>query len=207
MNYYIADCHFGHSGILTHDQRPFENVGQMERVMVANWNAVVRPKDTVYILGDFCWGDAEAWFGLLKRLNGKKVLVKGNHDLTEYPEELKAKFEKICDYEEIHDDGRRVILSHYPILFYKRSHNPKYVMLCGHVHVSKENDYLEQFIRAMKTPATEEDVDAHSHNCAQIYNVGAMMPWMDYTPRTLDEIIRRRAEWEAEQARFKQEYV
>ena len=54
MNFYIADCHFGHTAVLRFDHRPFDCVEEMEEIMVMNWNAVVRPGDTVYILGDFC---------------------------------------------------------------------------------------------------------------------------------------------------------
>ena len=68
MNYYIADCHFGHQGAIRFDHRPFDTVEEMERVMISNWNAVVSSRDTVYILGDFCWGKADDWIRILRRL-------------------------------------------------------------------------------------------------------------------------------------------
>lgn len=61
MNYYIADTHFGHNNILHIDRRPFADIYQMEETMVMLWNATVRKKDTVYILGDFCFGKADEW--------------------------------------------------------------------------------------------------------------------------------------------------
>ena len=138
MNYYIADCHFGHPAILHLDHRPFADLRQMEESMTMLWNAAVGKHDTVYILGDFCWGKADEWLRILRHLNGQKVLIQGNHDLTQYPPELRREFADIKDYTEIRDNGRHVILSHYPIPFYKRSGDPNYFMLCGHVHNTKE---------------------------------------------------------------------
>lgn len=195
MNYYIADCHFGHAAVIRFDHRPFGSVEEMEEIMVMNWNATVRPNDTVYILGDFCWGKADDWLRILRKLKGKKVLIRGNHDLKQYPSELREQFVGIADYMETVDngygsEGRKVILSHYPIPFYRHSNNKKYFMLCGHVHNTFENNYLEKWTAELK-----RDVDApgnfHAVSCGQIYNVGCMMPWIYYTPRTLDEIIRR----------------
>lgn len=101
MNYYIADCHFSHKNILHFDQRPFENVEQMEEIMCASWNQTVNEEDTVYILGDFCWGKADEWLKITKKLAGKKILVEGNHDLKQYPLELRAAFVDIKPYLEV----------------------------------------------------------------------------------------------------------
>lgn len=193
MNYYIADCHFGHSAILTFDHRPYSDTSQMEEDMVTRWNSAVHKCDTVYILGDFCWGKADQWLRIIRKLKGNKILITGNHDLKQFPEELRREFSDIKPYAEIVDNGRdnssrKVILSHYPIPFYKHSNNPKYFMVCGHVHATAENDYLEKWTRELRR-STNPDFQ----NRGQIYNVGVMMPWMDYTPRTLDEIIAR---WE-----------
>ena len=194
MNYYIADCHFGHSAVILFDHRPFGGIEEMEEIMVMNWNAAVKPGDTVYILGDFCWGRADDWLRILHRLRGKKVLIRGNHDLKNFPPELQEQFVEVADYMETVDngrgsEGRKVILSHFPIPFYRHSNNRRDFMLCGHVHNTVENSYLERW-----TAELRKDFDAsgnvHAVNAGQIYNVGCMMPWMRYTPRTLDEIIR-----------------
>ncbi len=65
MNYYIADTHFGHGAILNFDHRPFGSLEEMEEIIIMNWNAAVRPGDTVYILGDFCWGKADEWLWIV----------------------------------------------------------------------------------------------------------------------------------------------
>ena len=196
MNFYIADCHFGHTAVLRFDHRPFDCVEEMEEIMVMNWNAVVRPGDTVYILGDFCWGKSDEWLRILRRLKGNKVLIEGDHDLNQFPPELREQFADIKPYKEIVDNGhdnanRKVIMSHFPIPFYKHSNNFKYFMLCGHVHNTGENAFLEKWIAELKETQTTSG-GVHVVNCGQIYNVGAMMPGIHYTPRTLDEIIRGR---------------
>lgn len=188
--YYISDLHFGHKDIILFDHRPFADTVQMEEVMVMYWNATVRPGDTVYILGDFCWGKKDEWLRLIRKLSGQKVLIQGNHDLQSYPAELKKEFVGIYDYKEITDNGRHVIMSHYPIMFYKHSNDPNYYMLCGHVHKTPENDHLERWKAELKRNAAR---GIHFANRGQIFNVGAMMPWMNYCPRTLDEILRRQA--------------
>ena len=191
MNYYIADCHFGHKSILRFDRRPFADLHQMEDVMIMLWNATVRQEDTVYILGDFCWGKADEWLRIIRKLNGTKVLIEGNHDLSIYPDELKNQLAEITPFKEIVDNGkdnsnRKVLMSHYPMPFYKHSNNQKYFMLCGHVHNTAENEHLEKLIKELR-----KDTGGFFQSCGQIYNVGCMMPWMQYTPRSLDEIINR----------------
>lgn len=201
-NFYIADTHFGHENALELDCRPFADLAEMEAAMIQNWNSAVGDEDRVYILGDFVWDGPNHWLELLAKLRGKKVLIRGNHDLTKRQirgpdaEETRAKilaqFETVADYLEIMDGGRHVTLCHYPILFYNGSHRPGNYMLCGHVHASRENDYLEACAQAVRA-----DPRAGQGN---IYNVGCMMLWMDYTPRTLDEIIEKKAAYDGENA-------
>lgn len=187
-NLYIADTHFDHKNILRFDSRPFSTVEEMETVMVQNWNSVIlQPDDTVNIIGDFCWGKEDEWVRILSMLAGNKVLIRGNHDLKNMSSRLRNMFQDVKDYKEITDEGRHVIMSHYPQLLYKGSYNPDCYMICGHVHVTRENDFLERWTEELRQSRREP-----SHSCGNIINVGCMMPWMNYTPRTLDEIIARR---------------
>lgn len=189
MNYYIADTHFGHNAVLQFDHRPFEDIQQMEETMVMLWNATVSPSDIVYILGDFCWGKTDEWVRILQKLKGKKVLIQGNHDLKQYPPELRREFDDINDYKIVIDngygnEGRKVVLCHYPIPFHKHANNKKYYMLHGHVHNTTENIILERWISELRNRP------ADGAGIGQVFNVGCMMPWMEYTPRTLDEILQ-----------------
>ena len=113
------------------------------------------------------------------------MLIRGNHDLKEMTSSLKKMFQDIKDYKEITDGGRHVIMCHYPMLLYKSSYNPDCYMLCGHVHATRENDFLNKWRAELKNSRS-----LNSHNCGNIINVGCMLPYMGYTPRTLDEIIK-----------------
>ena len=184
-NFYIADMHMSHGNVIKFDNRPYNTVEEMNTALINNWNSVVSPEDTVYILGDFCWGKEDAWIEILKLLKGNKCLIRGNHDIKSMSKQLRSLFQDVKDYKEITDNGRHVIMCHYPMPFYKADYNPDCYMLYGHVHVTIENDFME-YIR--KYVRENDKRDSGKHQC-NMYNVGCMMPWMDFYPRTLDEII------------------
>ncbi len=75
--YFTADQHFGHQNIIGYCGRPFHSVGEMNAVLVANWNAVVGPHDTVHVLGDVAMGRREESMPLIGRLAGHKILYRG----------------------------------------------------------------------------------------------------------------------------------
>ena len=179
MNFYIADLHFGHMNIIRFDERPFRDIKEMEESIIKNWNNVVKRGDTVYILGDFCWDKSDEWVRIVDLLYGNKVLIVGNHDLTQYPAILKSKFQDITHYKEIADNGKKVIMCHYPILMYNGCGSQNCYMLCGHVHTTPENDLLEKWRGEVKS----------RYNVGNIINIGCMMPYMNYTPQTLEHIV------------------
>ena len=186
MNYYISDLHLGHANVIKFDGRPFENLEEMHNTIISNWNNRVTDEDTVYILGDFCWGTESEWPHYLKQLNGKKVLIQGNHDIKNPSKQTKKYFLDIKPIKEVKDEGRRVILCHYPMPMYRGAYNKDMYMLYGHVHNTREEIFMRRWRQELR--------DSHSNsgdNRGQFYNVGCMMPWMNYTPRTLDEIIKR----------------
>ncbi len=173
MIYYIADLHFGHKNVLRHDNRPFDDVAAMNETLIRNWNSRVAADDTVYVLGDAFWKGSGV--EIFRRLNGHKRLIRGNHD---YRGELLSLWESVEPYAEIDDGGTRVVLCHYPIPFYNRQHRGA-VMLYGHVHNSRDWVLLEQWKRELR---------ARNIPCRMI-NVGCMLPYVDYTPRTLAELL------------------
>ena len=178
---YIADMHFDHADIISYDNRPFDTVDEMNETMISRWNRAVRPGDLTWILGDFCGGTAERWAEILGRLNGRKALILGNHDSREAAETLKADFEDVAEYREILDCGRHVVLCHYPILAFRDHYFGSY-HLYGHVHVSYEWNIAENAKRLLQNLYVRKDI-------MQMANTGAMIPYMDYTPRTLDELL------------------
>ena len=81
MIWFTSDLHLGHRSVISMQKRPFLDVEEMNRVLIDNYNTAVCQDDTVYILGDLCYrmrvGDAN---DIISGLNGKKYLIKGNHD-------------------------------------------------------------------------------------------------------------------------------
>jgi calcineurin-like phosphoesterase family protein len=100
----ISDTHFYHANILTfttHEGGPrirpdFASVEEMNETMIERWNRVVRPGDHIYHLGDVSMRCSSTLMGeTVRRLNGKKRLVRGNHDKHKASQYIKAGFEEI----------------------------------------------------------------------------------------------------------------
>ena len=176
MIFYIADTHFGHENILQMDSRPFASVEEMDTALIKNWNARVSAHDTVYVLGDALWGKESRCIKIMEQLHGHKHLIQGNHDKVNG--RLGMLWESIKSYDEIRDGDKLVVLSHYPIMFYKAQKFGS-VMLYGHVH---QTGWWHSIQRWQKE---QHDMGIPS----QLINVGCMMEYMAYTPRTLDELL------------------
>ena len=136
--FFIADTHFGDERILKYENRPFESISHMDEEIIHRWNATVDTEDTVYILGDF---GAVGYEGdVLSRLNGKKILVKGNHDTKSNEEYRCFGFSEVYDYPIIIEGFW--ILSHDALYV---NENMPYANLFGHVHNSPIfKDYSKQ---------------------------------------------------------------
>lgn len=197
MRYYIADLHFCHDN-LNHrmDCRGFKDGEAMNEYMIDKWNSRVRANDEVIILGDFCVSTkAEEVNNILSRLKGRKHLIIGNHDkflsLRKFDQ---SHFKWVADYKEIHDNKRKVILSHYPIMCYNSQYrvdgegNPKTYMLYGHVHNTYDeiliNEYkkmTEKHKRIIHGSEEPVNIPCEMINCFCMFS--------DYVPLTLDEWI------------------
>lgn len=176
--FYIADWHYGHANCVAFDNRPFRDVDEMNKALINNWNKVVGKDDIVYILGDMFWCKPIDAIPVLDMLNGQKILIKGNHDGVNNSE-FKKRFVKITDYLEVQDDDKNIVLCHYPIPCFK-NHFYGWYHLYGHVHRSFEHNMMEHSRYLMRS--------LYQKQCL-MFNVGAMMPYINYTPRTLSEII------------------
>lgn len=134
--YFTADQHLGHRAVINMQERPFEDVQEMNRVIISNYNAMVGSDDTVYLLGDICHRiPVEEANKLIDRLKGKKILIKGNHDKRYDP----ALFEEITDFKTIALNGVNIALMHYPMLSWPKSHHGS-LQLHGHVHGNRQNN-------------------------------------------------------------------
>lgn len=139
-----SDTHFGHAGILEWVGRPFADVGRMDEGLIQVWNSLVRPRDTVWHLGDFSLGPKGTAARYFARLNGRKHLIRGNHDGEDV---LSMGWESVQDLASQRVDGVRLVLSHYPMLSWQgSSHNRDghvaSVMCHGHVHGTPRDSRL-----------------------------------------------------------------
>jgi len=140
MNYWFtADTHFGHANIIKYCNRPFKEESEMNKVIIANWNSVVNKNDLVYHLGDFCFGNKDYYFNaFFEQLNGKIILIKGNHD--KLSAKNRDKFFAYSDsYREIEVNGQDITLCHYSMRVWNKSHRGSW-HLYGHSHGSLADD-------------------------------------------------------------------
>ena len=189
--FYIGDLHFGHNNIIKYDDRPFLNVQEMDMSLINNWNSVVTDEDKVIILGDFTMsGDVNYWCSLLGALNGTKCICVGNHDNRKclHNPAVSKHFEWIKETMEIVDGNRRVIVGHYPNFWHKKSYDKNYLSLYAHVHTTVEWEDCKTTQKNLACRASQNPDKILP--LGQVYNVGCMMPFMNYTPRTLDEIVK-----------------
>ena len=80
MRFFTSDTHFGHKNIINLCNRPFDDVTHMNEMLVVNWNKVIGQDDTVYHHGDVALGTIHESLQYIKRLNGTKIQIIGNHD-------------------------------------------------------------------------------------------------------------------------------
>lgn len=167
----IADTHFGHWGVckfLRDDGtklRPWDNPDDMDKALINNWNAVVKNNDRVYLLGDVVIN--RKCLPILYHLKGRKVLVKGNHDIF-----------KLKDYEPYFDDirayvvgnthsGQRYIMSHIPI------HNGSLARFDLNIHGHLHSGFVKD----------RDNNRDKNYMCVSVENI-------NYTPLDLNTIIK-----------------
>jgi calcineurin-like phosphoesterase family protein len=132
----VSDTHFGHAGVchFTHPDdatvklRPWTDPDEMDEEMIRRWNDTVRPSDKVYHLGDVVINRRA--LKTLSRLNGDKVLIRGNHDIFR-DEEYREYFRELRAYHVLNG----MILSHIPV--HEASLGRFGVNIHGHLHASR----------------------------------------------------------------------
>ena len=129
--FFISDTHFCDENIIKYENRPFADTVDMEDVLINNWNRVVKPRDTVFVLGDIS-SEQMATKDIIKHLKGHKILVMGNHDLLARASYLMMGFDVVSPYPIIFNDF--YICSHAPV--YLNDHMP-YANIHGHIHSKK----------------------------------------------------------------------
>lgn len=132
INYFISDTHFFHYNIIKYCNRPFKSLEEMNETIIQNWNKRVKPEDTIFHLGDLAFKYAPSETPdapkkgveqILSRLNGKIILLEGNHD-------TRNGAKTIIETMVINHGGYKIFLTH----------NPNYARInfhfnfCGHLH-------------------------------------------------------------------------
>jgi calcineurin-like phosphoesterase family protein len=129
--WFTSDTHFGHDNIIRYCNRPFRSIEEMDRNIICRWNEVVKPDDTVYFLGDFCFGHPDKY---TKQLNGKIFYINGSHDKNMRGRILSNDI--ACLDNAINDEygnPRKIVICHYAMRSWPLSHYASW-HLFGHHH-------------------------------------------------------------------------
>jgi len=168
----VSDTHFGHAGVckfLRNDGsklRPWDDPEEMDEEMVKRWNETVRPKDKVYHLGDVVINRRA--LKTLGRLNGEKVLIKGNHDIFKL-EDYTPYFKDIRGYHVMHG----MILSHIPI--HEESLARFGTNIHGHLHYNR--------VTMLDTYLSKPIIDPRYH-CVCVEHT-------DFKPILFEDVIKK----------------
>lgn len=134
--FFTSDLHFCHKNIIRFCNRPWSTTEEMNEGLVERWNKKVSPDDTVFCLGDFCFGGSAEWKKWREKLNGHIILIRGNHD-RRMSSTMEGLFDEVLYQAQLEIDGRSVYLNHYPFLTYGgcwRKEKAAVWQLFGHVH-------------------------------------------------------------------------
>lgn len=128
--WFISDTHFYHEKIIGYCGRPFATVDEMNRILIRNWNSVVKGSDTVWHLGDFAlYRTKEQVQQLVSQLHGEIRLIKGNHDRHSNTFYRESGFKEVYDHPIIINDF--MVLSHKPLSIVEGS---GLINIYGHIH-------------------------------------------------------------------------
>jgi len=164
---FIADLHLGHENMAKH--RGFSSADDQDEHIVNQWNSVVNKRDVTYILGDVTMESIKP-YPTLDRLNGRKIVVGGNHDKPNHTKELLKHVETVAGMIQY----KGIFLTHCPVhpmeMNYRIKHN-----IHGHIH----EKLVEYEFRLFGIKLfSRVDRRYHCVSCEQV----------NYTPKTLNEI-------------------
>lgn len=153
----VSDTHFGHIGVCKFTRkdgvtklRPWTDPNEMDEDMVKAWNETVRPNDKVYHLGDVVINRKS--LKIMERLNGDKVLIRGNHDI--FPDiEYRKYFRELRAYHVMHG----MILSHIPI------HADSMARFGVNIHGHTHSNRVMQKVKWGNTDHFDEIIDTRYH--------------------------------------------
>jgi calcineurin-like phosphoesterase family protein len=177
----VSDTHFGHAGVCRFTRsdgitklRPWDNADEMDEFMVKAWNERVKPTDKVYHLGDVVINRKA--LGIMRRLNGDKVLIRGNHDIFR-DDEYREHFRELRAYHVING----MILSHIPI--HSESIGRFGTNIHGHTHANRVMKARGVDARTGEVLYSDE-IDPRYHNVSV-----EQLP--DFAPILFEDVIKR----------------
>lgn len=158
MIYFVSDYHMKHKNVLQFEERPYQNIEEMDNDFIQKWNEVVTEEDTVVLVGDIIFhGKKKDWIEFLDKTKGKKILVKGNHDDSKAIKDLVAEG-YLEDYHEVgysfKEDGIVYWVTHYPMGIGER---PRKYSIHGHIH-NQPSQYLNQINVGVDSPHFKDKV-------------------------------------------------
>jgi calcineurin-like phosphoesterase family protein len=113
MNWYTSDLHIGHEDTIRYNRRPFKDLNEMHEELIRHWNNAVKPNDTIYVMGDLALCSYKELEPIVRRLNGNKVLILGNHDHLSVSQYERLGF-KVYRELKFTIAGKPVRLCHFP---------------------------------------------------------------------------------------------
>jgi calcineurin-like phosphoesterase family protein len=175
-----SDTHFGHAGVCRFTRsdgvtklRPWDNPEEMDEFMVKAWNERVRPNDKVYHLGDVVINRRA--LDIMSRLNGDKVLIRGNHDIFKL-EDYTKHFRDVRGYHVMNG----MILSHIPV--HEESLGRFGVNIHGHLHANRVMRRASSMMEFMQW-GVRERIDPRYH-CVCVEQT-------DFAPILFEDVIKR----------------
>jgi calcineurin-like phosphoesterase family protein len=179
----VADLHFGHKGVCKFTApngvdklRPWDDTETMDDALVEYWNQTVKPEDEVYVLGDVTMNRSA--LPTIGRCNGRKHLIKGNHDTAPIAEYLDY-FYEVSACRVLKD----MILTHIPI--HASGLGRFGVNVHGHLHAYTVKTNVEVLDRVY------QDIDDPRYICVSVEQT-------EWKPVLLDHVreeIKKRKEW------------
>lgn len=138
--FFTSDTHFGHFNICKYCNRPFTSRSEMDKALIQNWNSVVPEDGIVVHCGDFMLPhnkDIKEYMKYMYHLNGKIVLIRGNHDRASLYWE-NEKIIKVRDIATIKVNDIKIFAQHYPCLAFNGD-----FQVFGHIHTLSDGTWSE----------------------------------------------------------------
>jgi len=158
-----SDLHFCHNRDFIYQPRGFDNVYQMNEIIVRNWNNLIYSDDDIYILGDIMLNDDVEGLKLLKSLKGNLHIIRGNHDSNNRWDLYNTCYNivEVIDARFLNYKGYHLFLSHYPCITSNSDDNKplkaRVINMCGHSHTT------DPFVDMDKGLIYHVELDAHEN--------------------------------------------